>query len=75
MREFFTKKGRTLTYAEYIDLEEVPVRSQVIKRTVGSWARLLKLVGDIKPVIKEPVKPVTKPVSTTAAAKTNEKSN
>lgn len=45
---YFAFKGKVLTYEEYKEEKDAPIRLILIKRSIGSWARLLKLVGDIK---------------------------
>lgn len=65
LKQYFTSKGKFLTYAEYIAEEDAPYRAQIIKRTTGSWARLERMVGDIEaPVVPEapaaPKAPTTK---------------
>lgn len=44
---YFASKGKVLTAEEYKDAEDVPVRFQLVKRNIGSWSRLLNMVGDI----------------------------
>ena len=58
LKEYFASKGKFLTYSEYISEGDAPYRAQIVKRHVGTWARLQRLVGDIKPLpVKEPAKP------------------
>lgn len=68
LTEYFTAKGKFLTYNEYIQQDDVPYRPQLIKRTVGSWARLERMIGEIKspePVAAPvPPQPAPKPVAT-----------
>lgn len=44
---YFASKGKVLTAEEYKNAEDAPVRFQIVKRVVGSWSRLLNMVGDI----------------------------
>lgn len=44
---FFALKGKVLTYEEYKLEEEAPVRPVLIKRTFGSWNRLVNCIGDV----------------------------
>ena len=44
---YFASKGKALTADEYKAAEDVPIRFQLVKRGVGSWSRLLNMVGDI----------------------------
>lgn len=60
LRDYFTSKGRILTYQEYIAAEDTPCRIQFVKRQIGSWARLEKLIGEIEKPVAE-VKPEIKP--------------
>lgn len=61
LKKYFETKGKFLSYAEYIEQEDKPFRPQVIKKAVGRWPRLARLIGEVKPLV--PVKPpVTKPV-------------
>lgn len=57
---YFASKGKVLTADEYKAQDDVPVRFQVVKRTIGSWSRLVNMIGDIKQydgtVKEEPVK-------------------
>lgn len=59
LKEYFASKGKFLSYNEYIEAEDAPYRIQVIKRAVGSWARLERMVGmapvEVAPVAVEPV--------------------
>jgi hypothetical protein len=67
LTEYFTKKGKFLSYNEYIQQDDVPYRPQLIKRTVGSWARLERMIGEIeapKPVAPPPAPPAPKPAAT-----------
>ena len=45
LKEYFASKGKFLTYNEYIAEEDAPYRPQIIKRAVGSWARLQRMVN------------------------------
>lgn len=45
---YFASKGKVLTADEYKAQDDVPVRFQVVKRTIGSWSRLVNMIGDIK---------------------------
>lgn len=65
LKEYFASKGKFLTYSEYISEVDAPFRAQIVKRHVGTWARLERLVGEVKPLpvkveVKEPIKPSTK---------------
>jgi hypothetical protein len=51
LREYFTSKGKFLSYQEYTAAEDAPFRAQIVKRYVGTWARLEKLVGEIAPKV------------------------
>lgn len=44
---YFASKGKILTYEEYREAEDAPIRLILIKRALGSWARLLNHIGDI----------------------------
>lgn len=45
---YFASKGKVMTAEEYKSQPDVPVRFQVVKRTIGSWSRLINMIGDIK---------------------------
>lgn len=45
---YFASKGKVLTAEEYKNADDVPIRFQLVKRNIGSWSRLLNMVGDIK---------------------------
>lgn len=49
LREYFTSKGKFLSYQEYIAEEDAPFRAQIVKRYVGTWARLENMIGEIAP--------------------------
>lgn len=51
LKEYFASKGKFLTYAEYVEAEDAPYRPQIIKRMVGSWARLRSMVGMVEPEV------------------------
>ncbi len=67
LKEYFASKGKFLTYSEYISEGDAPFRAQIVKRHVGTWARLQRLVGEVKPLpvkvegpVKEPPNPLLK---------------
>jgi hypothetical protein len=43
--KYFKEKGKVLTYNEYIEQEDAPVRVHIIKRMVGPWGRMERLLG------------------------------
>lgn len=45
LRAYFIEKGRVLTAEEYKAADDAPYRFQIVKRTAGSWARLISLVN------------------------------
>jgi hypothetical protein len=45
---YFASKGKVLTADEYKAADDVPIRFQLVKRAIGSWSRLINMVGDIK---------------------------
>lgn len=53
LKEYFASKGKFLTYSEYITEGDAPYRAQIVKRHIGTWARLQRLVGHIKPLTVE----------------------
>lgn len=60
LKAYFNSKGKFLSYQEYILAEDAPFRIQVIKRSIGSWARVENMVGEILP--PTPVAPPAPPV-------------
>ena len=44
---YFASKGKVMTADEYKDATDTPIRFQLAKRGIGSWSRLLNMVGDI----------------------------
>lgn len=58
LKEYFALKGKVMTAEEYKEAEDAPIRIQVLKRKIGSWARVLNMVGDdlVVPAAVEPVK-------------------
>jgi hypothetical protein len=63
LREYFTSKGKFLSYQEYIAAEDAPFRAQIVKRYVGTWARLENMIGEITPKSEPKVAPKAKPVN------------
>ena len=64
LREYFTSKGKFLSYQEYIAAEDAPFRAQIVKRYVGTWARLENMIGEIAPKSVAPkVAPKATPVN------------
>lgn len=70
LKEYFASKGKFLTYSEYISEQDTPFRAQIVKRHVGTWARLQRLVGEVKPLPVE--KPVKAPAKAPAKAQAKE---
>lgn len=64
LKAYFNSKGKFLSYQEYILAEDAPFRAQLVKRSIGTWARLEKMVGEIVPSapVAPPVPPVATPV-------------
>ena len=68
--EYFAKNGGFMTLEAYRDAADAPVRIQIIKRSIGSWARLRSLLGYTdapvaavaQPVVEPVVEPVAEPV-------------
>lgn len=60
LKEYFASKGKFLNYVEYNAEEDTPYRVQIIKRHVGTWARLERLIGPVEP--KPDPKPKPAPV-------------
>lgn len=58
LKEYFASKGKFLTYSEYISEGDAPYRAQIVKRHIGTWARLQRLVGHIKPLTVKDSKPL-----------------
>lgn len=67
LKEYFTEKGKFLNYVEYTQAEDAPFRAQIVKRHVGTWARLERLIGEIQP--KSESKPEPKPAVKPAPVK------
>jgi hypothetical protein len=44
---YFASKGGVMTAEEYKKAEDAPVRFVLIKRTIGSWGRLINMIGDL----------------------------
>jgi hypothetical protein len=57
---YFASKGGAMTMEEYKNAEDAPIRFVLIKRTIGSWGRLLNMIGDVSnysievDIVKEP---------------------
>jgi len=67
---YFASKGGVMSAEEYKMAEDTPVRFTLVKRTFGSWRRLLNSIGDIgqysinEEVAKTPIEPVVPPTTT-----------
>ena len=66
---YFASKGGVMTIEEYKSAEDAPIRFVLIKRTIGSWGRLINMIGDLSNysievdiVKEEPKKPEVAPV-------------
>jgi hypothetical protein len=44
---YFASKGGVMTMEEYKNAEDAPIRFVLIKRTIGSWGRLINMIGDL----------------------------
>jgi hypothetical protein len=44
---YFASKGGVMTMEEYKSAEDAPIRFVLIKRTIGSWGRLINMIGDL----------------------------
>lgn len=63
LKGYFASKGKFLTYNEYLEAEDAPYRPQLVKRMVGSWARLQRMVDMVEaPVAIETPVAVEAPV-------------
>jgi len=60
LRDYFAEKGATMTYEEYRAQEDAPFRPILVKRLLGSWARVLNYVGAVEVLeeVEEPVAPI-----------------
>lgn len=58
---YFASKGKILTADEYKNAEDAPIRFQLIKRNIGSWSRLINMVGDISQYGDTVVSPAAEP--------------
>ena len=64
---YFASKGGVMTMEEYKSAEDAPIRFVLIKRTIGSWGRLINMIGDLSnysievDIVKEPTKEAAKP--------------
>ena len=45
LKDYFALKGKVMSADEYRDAEDAPIRIQVLKRKLGSWARVMNMVG------------------------------
>lgn len=59
LRDFFKSIGKVPTYEEYKEMENTPVRLQILKRRLGSWPRILNMVGEVDFEPEAPPTPVT----------------
>ena len=65
LKDYFATKGGAMTAEEYKEAEDAPIRIQVLKRKLGSWTRIMNMVGMKAPevlVIVEPAIVVPEPV-------------
>jgi len=44
---YFASKGGVMSMEEYKNAQDTPVRFILIKRTIGSWGRLINMIGDL----------------------------
>jgi hypothetical protein len=44
---YFASKGKVMSIEEYKKAEDAPVRFVLIKRTIGSWGRVINMIGDL----------------------------
>lgn len=77
LKKYFNSKGRFLSYAEYVAAEDAPFRAQIVKRHIGTWARLERMIGEItapkvvtKPAAKVETKTTVNPQITDAVTAT-----
>lgn len=68
LRDFFKSIGKVPTYEEYKEMEDTPVRLQVLKRRLGSWPRIINMIGEVD---FEPEAPPPVPVTPKAVQKKN----
>ena len=45
LKDYFATKGKVMSAEEYRDAEDAPIRIQVLKRKIGSWSRIMNMVG------------------------------
>ena len=55
---YFASKGGVMTAEEYKQQEDTPIRFQLIKRSIGSWNRVLNMIGDLEQYVEEKVEEV-----------------
>jgi len=73
---YFASKGGVMTMEEYKKAEDAPIRFVLIKRTIGSWGRLLNMIGDVSnysievDIVKEPAPKEEKPKAEPVVSKT-----
>ena len=67
LKEYFEEKGKFMTYEEYLQSDDRPIRPHLIKRYVGNWNRLENSIGQIAPKVVEPIKEDTKVIKPDAA--------
>ena len=62
LKDYFATKGGAMTAEQYREAEDAPIRIQVLKRKLGSWSRIMNMVGMKAPVIAVVVpEPVVEP--------------
>jgi hypothetical protein len=60
---YFASKGKVMTMEEYKRAEDAPIRFVLIKRTIGSWGRLINMIGDLSNHSAAPAKAVSPSVA------------
>ena len=50
LKEYFDAKGKVMTAEEYKSQDDTPIRFVLIKRHIGSWSRMLNMLGSDKGV-------------------------
>ena len=51
LKDYFATKGGVMTAEQYKEAQDAPIRIQVLKRKLGSWSRIMNMVGKDAPVI------------------------
>ena len=51
LKDYFATKGGVMTADQYKEAADAPIRIQVLKRKLGSWSRIMNMLGKQAPEV------------------------